>query len=121
MIIETVSYRVLIHFQFKPSARPTLRNDVSHFGKSRQNHRHPQNLFYFFIYLISRRNNILLIPRRLRMTFPSILFLRSIFAGYSLAKAATGSSCAAFRAGKKPNTIPIMLEQTKAATIEVVE
>jgi hypothetical protein len=55
------------------------------------------------------------------MTFPSILFLRSIFAGYSLAKAATGSSCAAFRAGKKPNTIPIMLEQTKAATIEVVE
>ena len=116
MIIETVSYRVLIHFQFKPSARPTFLS-----GKVGKTIVIRKTCSIFFIYLTSRRNNILLIPRRLRMTFPSILFLRSIFAGYSLAKAATGSSCAAFRAGKKPNTIPIMLEQTKAATIEVVE
>ena len=39
------SCRVLILFWNKPSARPTLRNVVSHFGKSRQNHCHPQNSF----------------------------------------------------------------------------
>src|SRR5690606_40795553 len=40
---------------------------------------------------------------------------------YSRESASTGFRRAAFRAGIKPNTIPIRLEQTKAATIEVVE
>jgi hypothetical protein len=46
---------------------------------------------------------------------------KGIFFPYSLASAATGSSLAAFFAGKKPNTTPIKVEHTNAAIIDVVE
>lgn len=49
------------------------------FAQSKQRHRHLQNLFYSFNDPFYRRNNIVLIPRRLQMTFSRIQFFQDYY------------------------------------------
>ena len=124
-----MSNRVLIPFQDQPSARLTLRNVVSHFGKSRQNlnfgYRNVRSATLFrsiAAHLALRQSMALFIFAQVADDIPEYLISEiNLIRCYSLANAATGSSCAAFCAGKKPKTIPIRLEQTKAAMMDVVE